>query len=295
MTSAIEHPAVLATCRALATEGWELTVVPVNLQGVVEPEAFASALRADTVLASIMLANNETGVLQPVRELARIARERGIFFHTDAVQALGKIAIDVEELGVDLLSLSAHKVHGPKGVGALYVREGVELSPLIYGGDQERGLRAGTENVPGIAGFGKACELAVRRLHGGEMVRVAKLRDRLEDGIIQLVPTARRNGFARGRLPNTLNMVLPDIRGESLVLFLDRRGICFSSGSACKSGHPDPSPALLAMGLSAEEAHCSVRFSLGAENSGEDIDYFLQALTDVLRETRSAIRFVSCR
>ena len=295
VTSSIEHPAVLATCRALAAEGWELTVVPVNRLGVVEPAAFAAALRPDTVLASIMLANNETGALQPVRELARIARQRGVLFHTDAVQALGKIPIDVEDLGVDLLSLSAHKVHGPKGVGALYLRQGVDPLPLIYGGDQERGLRAGTENVPGIVGFGKACEIATRRLNHGMMEQVQRLRDRLEAGIAESLPAARRNGPAEARLPNTLNMVLPEIRGESLVLFLDRRGICFSSGSACKSGHPDPSPALLAMGLSVEEAHCSVRFSLGAANSEEEIDYALRALAEVLRETRSAVRFVSCR
>jgi cysteine sulfinate desulfinase/cysteine desulfurase-like protein len=230
-----------------------------------------------------------------VRELAVIAREKGILFHTDAVQALGKIPIDVEELGVDLLSLSAHKVHGPKGVGALYIRQGVELTPLIHGGDQERGLRAGTENVPGIVGFGKACELAVRRLNDGEMSRVAQLRDQLEAGIRRLLPEAHRNGPADARLPNTLNMTLPGIRGESLVLFLDRRGICFSSGSACKSGHPDPSPPLLAMGLSPEETHCSVRFSLGAATTAGEIDYVIEALTNVLRETRSAVRFVACR
>lgn len=295
VTSAVEHPAVLASCRALAAEGWEITVLPVDRKGIVAVEELRRALRPDTVLVSIMLANNETGALQPVRELAAVARSHGVLFHTDAVQALGKIPFDVEELGVDLLSLSAHKVHGPKGVGALFIRQGVELLPMVHGGGQERGLRAGTENVAGIVGFGKACELASRRLQGGEMARVARLRDRLEAALCRLVPAARRNGPAAGRLPNTSNLTLPGIRGESLVLFTDRRGVCFSSGSACKSGHPDPSAALLAMGLTAEEAHCAVRFSLGAGNTEEEIDLAIAALEATLYDTAAAIRFVACR
>ena len=295
VTTAGEHPAVLAPCRALEKEGWEVTFLPVNREGVVDPSAFSAALRPDTVLASVMLANNETGALQPIAELARIARERGILFHTDAVQALGKIPLDVDELGVDLLSVSAHKIHGPKGVGALYVRDEVDLLPLVRGGDQERGLRAGTENVPGIVGFGKACEIALRRLHAGEMTRVTRLRDRLEAGIRTLVPEALRNGPGTDRLPNTLNLTLPGIRGESLVLHLDRKGICFSSGSACKSGNPDPSHALLAMGLTPEQAHCAVRFSLGPGNTEEEIDELLGALKEVLAETRETVRFVGCR
>jgi cysteine desulfurase NifS len=295
ITSAIEHPAVLQTCLSLEREGYEVTVLPVDGDGRVRPESLAAALRPDTALVSVMLANNETGAVQPVAELAALARSRGVPFHTDAVQALGKIPVDVEELGVDLLSLSAHKIHGPKGVGALYVRRDMELKPLITGGGQERGLRSGTENVAGIVGFGKACELAQRRLNEGEMARVAQLRDRLEGGILKLLPEARRNGPCEGRLPNTLNMILPEIRGESLVLFLDRRGVLFSSGSACKSGNPEPSPALLAMGLTAEQAHCAVRFSLGAGNTAGDIDYVLRSLEETLRETRSTIRFVACR
>jgi cysteine sulfinate desulfinase/cysteine desulfurase-like protein len=194
---------------------------------------------------------------------------------------------------VDLLAVSAHKLHGPKGVGALYMRKDVELDPLIRGGGHEHGMRAGTENVPGIAGFGKAVELALRGLNSGE--RVALLRDRLEAGIRKLIQDARRNGPEHERLPNTLNMTLPGIRGESLVLFLDRKGIAFSSGSACKSGNPEPSHALLAMGLTPEEAHCSVRFSLGAWNTEEEIDYVIEALAEVLRETHSAVRFMPCR
>ncbi|MDA8165968.1 MAG: IscS subfamily cysteine desulfurase [Desulfobacteraceae bacterium] len=295
VTSGVEHPAVLASCRALAREGFEVTILPVGADGTVEPETLAAALRPDTILVSVMLANNETGAVQPIRDLARIAREGGALFHTDAVQGLGKIPIDVEELGVDLISVSAHKIHGPKGMGALYVRQGVVIEPLIHGGGQEWGLRAGTENVAGIVGFGKACELAQRRLAGGEAARQARLRDRLAAGVAGIVPGARVNGGEAPRLPNTLNMVLPGIRGESLVLLMDRHGIGFSSGSACKSGRPEPSPSLLAMGLSPEEAHCAVRFSLGPGNSDEEIDYVLAALKTALAEAHSSIRFVGCR
>lgn len=211
------------------------------------------------------------------------------------MQALGKIPVDVEELGVDLVSVSAHKVYGPKGVGALFVRRGVELEPRIYGGGQEHGLRAGTENVAGIVGFGAACELAELALRRGDMDRVAALRDRLEAGILEMVPGARVNGDRRHRTPNTSNLTLPGIRGESLVLALDRRGVSFSSGSACKSGNPDPSHVLLAAGLSPEDAHCSIRLSLGLGTTPEDIDYTLAALKKTLEDTVSAIRFVACR
>jgi len=295
VVSSVEHPAVLATARALAEAGYQLTLLPVNREGVVEPGQLEEAIRPDTLLVSVMLANNETGALQPVRELAAIAHARGALFHCDAVQGFGKIPLDVEELGVDLLALSAHKIHGPKGVGALYVGKEVPLAPLITGGGQERGMRAGTENVPGVVGFARAVELFQKRLYGDEPARVVRLRDRLEEGIRALLPGARRNGPEKLRLPNTLSMILPEIRGESLVLFLDRRGIAFSSGSACKSGNPDPSHALLAMGLSAQEAHCSVRFSLGTANSEEEIDYVLESLRELLGETRSLVRFVPCR
>jgi cysteine desulfurase NifS len=295
VVSSIEHPAVLATAKALVDEGFELTLLPVNREGVVEPEQLEKVIRSDTLLVSVMLANNETGALQPVPELARIAHASGALFHCDAVQGFGKIALDVEELGADLVALSAHKIHGPKGMGALYVGKDVPLAPLITGGQQERGMRAGTENVPGIVGFARAVELAQKRLFGDDAARVAGLRDRLEQGILEILPEARRNGPKLARLPNTLNMTLPEIRGESLVLFLDRKGIAFSSGSACKSGNPDPSHALLAMGLTPQEAHCSVRFSLGADNSEADIEYVLEALRELLRETRSIVRFVPCR
>jgi cysteine desulfurase NifS len=295
IASEVEHPAVRETIKALERDGYEASWLPVDHDGLVEPRALEAALRPDTVLVSVMAANNEVGTLQPIAELAQIARAHGALFHCDAVQALGRIPLDVEALGVDLLAVSAHKIGGPKGVGALFVRAGVELSPLIHGGGQERGLRSGTENVAGIVGFGKACELAGRRLNAGEAGRLSALRDRLEAGIRQVVPGARLNGHRERRLPNTLNVTLPGIRGESLVLLLDRRGVRFSSGSACKSGNPDPSHALLAMGLTAEEAHCAVRFSLGACNDQRQIDATLEALELVLRETREAVRFVACR
>ena len=295
VASSVEHPAVLATCRALAAAGYQLTLLPVDREGVVQPEQLERAMRLDTLLVSVMHANNETGALQPVRELAQIAHTFGAYFHCDAVQAFGKMELDLEELGVDLLSLSAHKLHGPKGVGALYVGRDVPLAPIVTGGGQERGMRAGTENVPGIVGFAKAVELSLKRLYQGEPARVARLRDRLEEGILALIPGSSRNGPKLQRLPNTLNMYLPEIRGESLVLLLDRKGIALSSGSACKSGNPDPSHALLAMGLTPQQAHCSVRFSLGSANCEEDVDYLLDCLRELLRDTRGTVRFVPCR
>ncbi len=294
ITSAVEHPAVLATARALGRRGWTLTVLPVDGQGLVDPDELRRALSDDTALVSIMAANNETGGLQPVAELARLAHARGALFHTDAVQALGKIRLDVQALDVDLLTVSAHKIGGPKGIGALYVRRGVELEPLVHGGGQEWGLRSGTENVPGIIGFGRACELALKRLLSGEDARVEALRDRLEAGLLERIDGARVNGPA-DRLPNTTNLTLPGIRGESLVLVADRRGIRFSSGSACKAGNPDPSHALLAMGLTEEQAHCAVRFSLGYDTTEADVDYGLRVIAEVITETASAIRFVGCR
>ncbi len=295
ITSNYEHPAVLRTCDALAEFGFDVTYLKVDSTGRVEPEALAAVLRPDTILVTVMLANSESGTINPIAELARIAHAQGAVFHTDAVQGLGKLALDVDELGVDLLSVSSHKVHGPKGVGALYVRQGVELSPVIHGGGQERKLRAGTENVPGIVGFGKACELAMRRLNHKEMERVRGLRDRLEAGVRKIVPEARLNGHPTERLPNTVNMTLPGMRGESLVLFLDRHGVYFSSGSACKSGNPDPSHVLKAMGLSDEDAHCAIRLSLGVGSSEADVDYVLEALAKIVGDRQSSVRFVGCR
>ncbi len=293
ITSTIEHPSVLAACRWLGKQGYKITWLPVDETGRVNPKDLADRITKETCLVTIMTANNETGSIQPVAELAGIAKERGVLFHTDAVQGAGKIPLDVHALDVDLLSVSGHKLYGPKGVGALYVRKGVELEPIISGGGQEGGLRAGTENLIGITGFGKAAELAVKRLP--EADRIRSMRDRLELGITKLIPEAKINGHKEERLPNTLNVSLPGMRGESVVLALDRKGVALSSGSACRSGSPEPSHALLAMGLSEEEAHCALRFSLGIENSEEEIGLTLSILNEIIHDEKSGLRFIPCR
>jgi len=239
-----------------------------------------------------MMANNEVGTILPIKELCHIAHERGILFHTDAVQAVGKIRMDVQELDVDLLSLSGHKFHGPKGIGALYVRKGIGLEPVIHGGKQEVGLRAGTENVPAIVGLGRAAELAVQTLQHTEKIEI--LRDKLEQDIIKLLPEARLNGHPQKRLPNTLDLTLPGLRGESIVLAMDQHGVSLSSGSACKSGSPEPTHVLIAMGRTEEEAHCSVRFSLSYHTTEEDITETLSVLAQVLEE-KSIVRLMPCR
>ena len=246
----------------------------------------------DTILVSIILANNETGTILPIKELCDIAHERDIVFHTDAVQAVGKIKVDVGELGVDLLSISGHKFRAPKGVGALYAAKGIALEPLIHGGQQEGGFRAGTENMPSIVGLGKAAEIAAQTWR--EADRIAALRDSLEDGIRRLVPGAVLNGHPIKRLPNTLNMTLPELRGESIVIAMDQHGIALSSGSACKSGSPEPTHVLLAMGRTREEAHCSVRFSLSYDTIEKDIEETLNAFGQVLRE-KDAVRLIPCK
>ncbi len=293
VTTQVEHPAVLDTCRALERHDFNVTYLDVDSHGRLDPARLESALSDETILVSVMTANNEVGTLQPIAELCRRAHARGALFHTDAVQAAAKIAVDVDDLGVDLLTLSGHKFHGPKGIGMLYVRKGVKLQALVHGGRQEHGLRAGTENVPAIVGMGQAAELAVARLR--EMDRVRELRDRLQQGIEQLVPGARLNGHRRERLPNTLNMTLPRLRGESLVVALDQKGIALSSGSACKSGSPDPSHALTAMGLSDEDAHCALRCSLSTATTDEDIEQTLEALAEVLEEMETTVRFLPCK
>lgn len=293
ITSTIEHPAVLETCGWLEGHGYEITYVDVDSEGLVSVERIREVLRPDTILVSIMAANNETGAIQPIEAIGELLRQHPAVFHTDAVQAVGKIPLDVDRLGVDLLTLSAHKIYGPRGVGALYVRKGVELEPLIHGGKQEHGLRAGTENTAGIAGLGKAAELAEKRLP--DMTRVAALRDRLQAGILDLVPDARINGSTEHRLPNTLNVTLPGYRGESVVLALDQRGAALSSGSACRAGSPKPSHALLAMGMSEEHAHCALRFSLGTGNTEEDIGITIDLIRSMMNDVASGIRFVPCR
>ncbi|UCG79141.1 MAG: IscS subfamily cysteine desulfurase [Nitrospirota bacterium] len=293
ITSSIEHPAVINTCERLEKEGFNVTYLPVNSRGLIEIEEVSSAITDRTCLISIMLANNETGVIQPVRECAAIAKERGVIFHTDAVQAFGKIPVDVEELGVDLLSVSAHKVNGPKGVGALYVRRGIELEAIISGGGHEHGLRAGTENVIGIAGFGKAADLIPRYLERSSSI--SGLRNKLEAEIYRISSDMIINGDLGKRLPNTSNITLPGLRGESVVLELARRGVYLSSGSACKSGSSKPSHALLAMGMSEDHAHCALRFSLGPETNEDDIDYAIECLADTVQSSKNMIHFVPCR
>jgi cysteine desulfurase NifS len=293
VTSTIEHPAVLETCRFLERAGFRITLVDVDGGGRVDPGALHAALDDETFLVSIMTANNEVGTIQPVKELCAVAHERGALFHTDAVQAAGKIPIDVSETRADLVTVSAHKIHGPKGIGALYIREGLELEALVHGGGQEAGLSSGTENVPAIVGFGAAAELARRAL--GQSDEVQRLRDLLEKRIRDLVPGAVLNGVRTGRLPNTLNLTLPGLRGESLVIALDRHGVSLSSGSACKSGSPKPTHVLLAMGKSEEDAHCSVRFSLSRETREEDVAATALALDRVLEEMETTVRFLACK
>jgi cysteine desulfurase NifS len=295
ITTTIEHPATLMPFKEFENKGFIITRLKVNSQGLVDPEELNQAIRKDTLLVSIMLANNEFGTIQPIKELVAIARNHNVLFHSDAVQGIGKIDVDVQDLDIDLLSLSGHKMYGPKGVGALYIKKGVNIASQIEGGGQEIGIRSGTENVPAIIGFGKASELAGKQLQSGVSKETTILRDYLFEKILEIIPEAKRNGSLTACLPNTLNFSLPGIRGESLVLLLDQKGISLSAGSACKSGNADPSHALLAMGLSEEEAHCTVRFSLGISNTREDIDYTIDALEELYNNKLGVIRFVPCR
>lgn len=294
ITSAVEHPSVLKVCQWLEKHGFTVTYLPVDACGRVRSEDLQQALNPLTCLVSVMLANNETGSIMPIRELAALAQAHGALFHTDGVQAVGKIPVDMDSLGVDFFTLSGHKFHGPKGIGALYVRRGLDLIPLVHGGGQEGGLRAGTENTPGIVGLGAAAALAEKRL-SRMATDIKGLRDELWAGIARIFPEARLNGHPIERLPNTLNVSLPGIRGDSLVLALDQQGIALSSGSACRSGSPHPSHALLAMGLSEEQAHCAIRLSLGVDTTREHIIRTLTALEAVTQDSLSSVRFVPCR
>jgi cysteine desulfurase NifS len=293
VTTQIEHPAVLGTCRFLEQIGCDVTYLPVDGDGFVSPDDLRAAIRDDTAIVSIMVANNEVGSIQAVADLCAIAHERDVLFHTDAVQAAGKIHIDVDSWNVDLLSISGHKFHAPKGVGALYVKKNVALEPVVHGGKQEGGLRGGTENVASIVGLGAAAELALSAVNNGS--DMASLRDQLEDGVRKLVPEARLNGPRENRLPNTLNLTLPGLRGESLVVAMDQHGVSLSSGSACKTGSPDPTHVLIAMGSSDADAHCSLRFSLSHSTSQEDIAATLDAFATVLEELETTIRFIPCK
>ena len=287
ITSSVEHHAVLHTCEYLEKHrGYRVTYLPVDDTGRVNPADVKNAIAEDTVLITIMAANNEIGTLQPIEEIGRIAKEAGVLFHTDAVQAVGAIPIDLRTLPVDMLSLSAHKFHGPKGVGALYIRKGVRMNNLIYGGAQERNLRAGTENLASIVGLGKAIEIAVAELPE-YAARMTRLRDRLIDGILAEIPETRLNGHRTERLPANVNVSVRFIEGESLLMRLDLAGVEGSSGSACTSGSLDPSHVLLAIGLPHEIAHGSLRLSLGIENTEEDVDYVLEALPGIVKDLRA--------
>jgi cysteine desulfurase len=286
VTSAIEHHAILNTCKNLEEYGFEVTRVNPDETGLVRAEAVAEALRPDTVLVSIMHANNEVGTVNPIPEISKVVRSRGILFHTDAVQSFCKVPFTVDSLGVDLLSISAHKIHGPKGVGALYIRDGVPLTPLIFGGHQEGGRRAGTENMAGIAGLAKAAQLASANI-GTVTQRMKLLRDKLESGLLKKVSHTKLNGHPVLRLPNTLNLSFPFVEAESLILDLDLKGVAVSSGSACQSGSGDPSHVLLSMGISHAVCRGSLRFSLGSENTEEDIDYVLSILPAIVERIRS--------
>ena len=290
ITSAIEHHAVSHTLEALEKRGWEVTTLPVDRDGLVDPEAVRAAIRPDTVLATIMHANNEVGVIQPIAEIGAICREQGVWFHTDAVQSVGHIPTRVDELNVDMLSLSGHKLYGPKGVGALYIRRGVRIKPLIYGGGHERGMRSGTENVPGIVGLGKAAELAMAEMDS-EALRQTTLRDRLLDGIVARIPNSHITGHRARRLPNNASVIVQYIEGEAMLLRLDVAGIAASSGSACTSGSLDPSHVLLAMGIRTEYAHGSLRFSLGRSTTEADIDYVLEQFPPIVETLRAMSPF----
>jgi cysteine desulfurase len=286
ITSSIEHHAVLLSCRHLEEIGAEVTVLPVDGRSVIDPSDVGRALRPNTKLISVMMANNETGVLQPVEKIGAIAAEAGVYFHTDAVQAFGKVAIDVKRIGCQALSISGHKIHAPQGVGALYVQKGTKIHPLFYGGRHERSLRAGTENVAGIVGMGKAAQLAKQGLDRGDDKKMAAMRDRLQQGILAQIEEAGVNGSGVMRVPNTANIHFDHIDGEALVIALDLKGLAVSTGAACSSGAIEPSHVLLAMGLRRDQARASIRFSLGRQTANEDIDFALALVAETVARLR---------
>lgn len=285
ITSKIEHHAILHTCEWLEKNGFEVTYLDVDEFGVVKLEELKKAIRPDTILISIMFANNEIGTIEPVAEIGKIAKEHGVLFHTDAVQAFGQVPIDVDELNIDMLSSSGHKLNGPKGIGFLYIRKGIKIRSFLHGGAQERKRRAGTENVPGIVGFGKAVELALATMEE-RTARERELRDHLIERVLKEIPFARVNGERKNRLPNNVNICFQFVEGESLLIMLDMKGICGSSGSACTSGSLDPSHVLLAIGLAHEEAHGSLRMSLSEENTKEELDQVTEALKEIVGRLR---------
>jgi cysteine desulfurase len=286
LTTAVEHSAITKFCDLLQKRGYTVTFLPVAPDGVLDLQQLEESIRPDTAIVSVMWANNETGVLFPAREIAAICRRKGTLFHTDAVQTPGKLKIDVRELDVDFLSLSAHKLHAPKGIGLLYVKRRVKYQPYIVGGGQERGRRGGTENVANIVAFGRAAELVMVSLPD-ENIRVRALRDRLEDGILAAIPGTTRNGAKEPRLPNTSNLAFDGVEAEGILMLLDQAGICASSGSACTTGSLDPSHVLTAMGCSAARARSSIRFSLGIYNTEAEVDYVLKHLPGIIAKLRA--------
>lgn len=286
ITTKIEHHAILHTCEYLEKRGYEVTYLDVDGEGVVTPEAVEAAIRPDTILISVMMANNEIGTIEPIAEIGVIAKKHGILFHTDAVQAFGHIEIDVDEMNIDMLSASGHKINGPKGIGFLYVRTGVKIASFIHGGAQERSKRAGTLNVPGIVGFGEAVKIARETLQQRKEYE-SKLRDYLIERVLAEIPDSRLNGSRLNRLPNNANFCFRYIEGESMLIMLDQRGICASSGSACTSGALDPSHVLLAIGLPHEIAHGSLRITLSDKNTKEEIDYTVEELKKIIERLRS--------
>lgn len=285
ITTAIEHHAILHTCQWLEQQGVEVTYLPVDEKGVVSPQEVEKAIRPDTILISVMAANNEIGTIEPLKEIGAIAKEHGILFHTDAVQAFGHIPLDVEALNIDMLSASGHKIHGPKGVGILYIRKGVKIRSFVHGGAQERKRRAGTHNVPGIVGMGKAAELAGNHMQENNE-KIVALRNHLIDRVLKEIPYTRLNGHGIDRLPNNANFCFRFIEGESMLILLDQKGICGSSGSACTSGSLDPSHVLLAIGLPHEIAHGSLRLTLSEKNTLEEIDYTVDQLKAIIERLR---------
>jgi len=290
VTSKIEHHAVLNICKFLEKQGFEVTYLDVDSYGIVDIEQLKKSIKNDTILVSIMYANNEVGAIQPIKEIAKICHEKRVYFHTDAVQAVGKVPLDVKDLDVDFLSLSAHKFYGPKGVGALYVRKGVRFEPLLHGGSHEQNKRAGTENVAGIVGLGQAAKIALEEMQAEE-THIRQLRDKLERGILEKISEVKVNGHPQERLYNTLNICIKYIEGESILVNLDFEGICASSGSACASGSLEPSHVLLAMGVPALVAHGSLRFSLGKYNTEDEIEKVIEALLPIVDKLRQMSPF----
>ncbi len=290
VTTRVEHPAIKSLCEHLAKKGYRITFVPVDRKGRLDMDVLFKSLTDDTAIVSIMWANNESGVIFPIEEIVQQVKERELIFHTDAVQAVGKIPVDVGTLPVDMLSLSGHKIHAPKGVGALYVRKGTKFSPFLIGGHQEEGRRGGTENVASIVGFGKACELAIDHI-GEQNGRVGKLRDILETGLLKQIPQAMINGDPENRLSNTTSISFEYVEGESILLLMDQDGICASSGSACTSGSLEPSHVLRAMGVPFTAAHGSIRFSLSIYNTEKEVDFIIEKLPPIIARLRTMSPF----